>query len=523
MKIINLEISNLKKIKAAFFQFSTTGRVTSIVGGNQQAKSTVLDAIMIALFGPKYMETGATTKGEEKTTITCELDNGYVIKRVFTEKTDRIELNRIIDGKAYPESSPQSFLDGITNVIAIRPIAFINKPASEKSKIISSCLGIDEELDEFKNKIKTFEESRAFIGRIIKEKGKLADYEEGLESKSIKEIQDRMDVAMEKNRTIQQAIENEWYDWEKARKEYDAKQQSKPLIKEAVESLKEKISIIKERFNGNVSEADTLLSTLISEIDTHLSVHKGAYLETDYMVKTPEPLNETLLDDLKSYKKEMEDVGNHNARVQSNNALKLAHAELAEKQKQYNDTVEYIAGLKNTRAAIISTAAKKIGFPFEVDIVNDDIIMDGIESANWSTSQGLLFAMEACKLLNPKLKTICIDNGESFDSESRNLIEEWSEKNDIQTILTVVSRQYENDTDTYYIEEGEIKNFPVITDAMETQIPVKEEKVKAPKKAKGIVEIPIEQPVQETIADLKQYPVSNSEAFNAPVQDEDEW
>ncbi len=531
MKLINLEISNLRKIKAAFFQFSQKGGVTQIVGGNQQAKSTVLDAIMIALFGPKYMETGATTKGEDKTVISCEFDNGYVVKRVFTEKTDRIELNRIIDGKMYPESSPQAFLDGITSIIAIRPIAFLNKSAADKSKIIASCLGINDTLDAANANIKAFEESRASIGRSIKDKGKLGEVVEGLEAKSIKEIQERIDMALEANHRVVNAHNEKFGEWQKEKTEYEFKQSKKEELRTSMNTLREKLEGIQKSIAGIVPEADSLMSDLIGKVAQHLDVHKGAYLQTSYMVEVPKPLDNDKLIKLDPIKAELEGVSEHNLKVLQNQELAEKIAALAAEQKKYDDTALHIEGLKTKRALAISEAAKKVGFPYEVDIVDNDIHINGIESSNWSTSQGLLFALEACRLLNPMLKTICIDNAEAFDQDNRMQVETWAAENDIQTIMTIVQGAPESNDNVYYIEEGVIINTPVIEDAMDSQVPVKEEKPL--KLGKKILEIPIAEPVAETVAVPKGM-VPNT-AFDTPkaetldaaevpaVTEEEEW
>jgi hypothetical protein len=491
MKIISLEITNLRKIKAAMFKFSVKGGVTEIVGGNQQGKSTVLDAIMILLFGPKFMTGGATTKGAEKTEIKGEFDNGYIVKRVFTEKTDRIELNRILDGKLYPESSPQSFLDGITNIIAIRPVAFLGKNPAEKTKIIAQCLGIEKALEQYATSIKEFEGSRALIGQEIKAFGKLAEFNPELtEPKSIKEIQGRVDQADESNRILIQEAADKFKQWNNRKEKYEFNQQLKPQIYKALSDLKERFATLWE--GANRAEMTMLKEFTLSEIkriDEFISLHKGEFLETSFLEESPEPLDGKLLIDVEAIKAEMETVVEYNLSVEHNLQVKAAKESLLKLQDKYTSTDAHIQNLKENRVKTISAAAANAGFPFKVDIADNDIFIEGIDSANWSTSQALLFALEACKLLNPTLKTVCIDNAEAFDNTNLTYLEKWAEANDIQTVITIVQGEHHNDTDSYFLEEGIITNNPFITSPMDSQIPVKEEKEKKTKEKK-ILEVP---------------------------------
>ena len=493
MKLINLQITNLRKIKAAIFQFSLKGGVTKIVGKNENGKSTVLDAIMILLLGPKYMPEGSKTNGAtEPTVISGEMDNGYVIKRTFTDKTDRIELNRILDGKMYPESSPQAFLDGVTSQIAIRPIAFLNKDAKEKSKIISKCLGITDQLADFAVKIKEYEESRAEVGKQIKAIGTLAEYDPALVTlKSVAEINKRLEDAKEYNATLRRIADKAFEEWSEEKRIHEAKEAKKPSVHMAITALKDKLEEMRTSFAYTVPETDSLISELQGVITNHLNIQKGAYLEVAYLVPTPDPVDKTKLIVIEDILKEMETITQDNAKIQKNIDLAGAIKDRDEKQGLYDRTQKTIETLRNNRAELITRSAKTVAFPFSLDIVDDNIHLDGITSENWSTSQGLLFALEACKLLNPALKTICIDDGEHFDEDRLQEVQKWAEENDFQTLITIVAKIQESDENTYLIEEGEITNTPILIDTMASQVPKKEPKPPR-EKASKVIEIPAE-------------------------------
>lgn len=149
-KIIRLTAENVKRLVAVEIQPDPQGNLVIIGGKNAAGKSSVLDAIMYALAGKRALPAEPIRKGEKKAEITVELDE-IVIKRIMTEKTDRLEVSTREGAKF---ASPQALLDKLTNSLSFDPLAFARlgeNPAGQRQQadILRQMTGLDTtEIDE---------------------------------------------------------------------------------------------------------------------------------------------------------------------------------------------------------------------------------------------------------------------------------------------------------------------------------------------------------------------------------------
>ena len=68
MKILGLQITNLRKIKAFNYEFKESGLI-QIRGKNRAGKSSIIKAIEMLLRGKKYQPGDVVTHGEYKAEI----------------------------------------------------------------------------------------------------------------------------------------------------------------------------------------------------------------------------------------------------------------------------------------------------------------------------------------------------------------------------------------------------------------------------------------------------------------------
>ena len=88
-KLISLEAQNVKRLKAVRIPLDRS--VTVIGGNNGQGKSSVLDAIEMALGGKKSIPPRPIRDGETAARIVLELDTLTVTRR-FTPKDSYLEV-----------------------------------------------------------------------------------------------------------------------------------------------------------------------------------------------------------------------------------------------------------------------------------------------------------------------------------------------------------------------------------------------------------------------------------------------
>ena len=81
MKIVSLEVQNVKRVKAVTLEPSPDG-LTTIGGRNGQGKTSVLDALAYALGGEKLAPTNYRREGAAgESRIRVETDDGLIIER----------------------------------------------------------------------------------------------------------------------------------------------------------------------------------------------------------------------------------------------------------------------------------------------------------------------------------------------------------------------------------------------------------------------------------------------------------
>jgi len=127
-KITKISIKNLFGIS----EFEADSKSIELLGGNGTGKTSVLDAIRLALTNRSsracIVKAGAT-EGE----IIIETDSGLSITRKpRTNKTDYKSIKQ--DGKEV--QSPEAFLSEIFSELQLNPVAFINMDSKEQNRIL---------------------------------------------------------------------------------------------------------------------------------------------------------------------------------------------------------------------------------------------------------------------------------------------------------------------------------------------------------------------------------------------------
>jgi hypothetical protein len=126
---------------------------------------------------------------------------------------------------------------------------------------------------------------------------------------------------------------------------------------------------------------------------------------------------------------------------------------IEEKRKEYERYSDKIKCLRTNKKALLRKTDTGVQ---GLEIREDGLYFDGIYSENWSDSQGIKIACDLCISMNPKLRSVFIDRGESFGCKRFAELETWAKNNDIQVIITkVINSKPENmPANTYYISEG---------------------------------------------------------------------
>ena len=427
-KFIGLQIEGLRKIKAALLEFNDKG-ITEIVGKNNMGKTSVIDAIEILLKGFKYNEKGMTTTGMDKTTIIGTV-GPWTIKRVITDKTNRLE---VVNEEGLSPKKPQDFLDTLINELTFDPQPFLEKNPNDKLKFIMDLLKIDFTAEN--ERVQEKEDERLEVGRDIKNAGEFKEPEKV-------EPVDTADLTKQ--------IEDIRIGNEKEKKKINL-----------INTLNEKFATFSNYHQG-IEDKD-LAAKIKKVVDTF-----------DKMVETlPRPKyisSEELDTKLANASETNKKATDYTKYI----AWKEKKEKLVKKQEELKNGILKIRNEKLLKL-------EKIKMPVEgLKITEEGLYFNDIFCENWSKSMGWKIALSLCETMQPDLRAIFLDNGESMDKDTRKELDKWAREHDIQVILTIVDAIPDDlQEGVFYIEEGGVFNkagecVPEVIDEPEPESPDQE-------------------------------------------------
>lgn len=123
LKVIGLEAENVKRLHAVSLKFDGTLQV--IGGDNGEGKSSVLDAIWLAIGGKQATKDTQTSRpihdGQDVATATVDLGEIIVTR---TWKAGKASTVKVTTPEGAEHKSPQTILDALTAKVGIDPLAF---------------------------------------------------------------------------------------------------------------------------------------------------------------------------------------------------------------------------------------------------------------------------------------------------------------------------------------------------------------------------------------------------------------
>jgi len=403
MKILGLQIENLRKIKIAALDLSQ-GNLIQIRGRNQAGKSTVLLAAEMLFGGKAVIPNDVIQHGKESAEIIGTIDD-YTIKRIIKQNGNHL-LSITKDGMK--KTKPQEFLNKLTGKF-LDPQWFSDLDGPGKKKILMDHLGID--YTDINKKISTLETERTYTGRIIRTMGAPTPTEK-LTRVNITDLlakKQKIDDFNDLQNSRQVAINNH-------QSHIDDLEKEEQRILSELTAIREKISDAKQCYEALIipeSLKDT--SHLIEQIQNAESINTAAMKYNQYIEK-----------------KEKYD---HN-------------------QNHYNELTEQINVARKVKADMLTNATMPVP---GLTITDTGLSINGITDENWSDSEALYISLCISAALAKDLKTIFIKRGESLDESSLNELKKFADENDFQVIIEIVDDKYNLTNDNIiYIEEGEI-------------------------------------------------------------------
>ena len=474
MKLISLDCSDVKRIKAVHLEFNEKG-LTTIGGGNRQGKTSVLDAILYALGGENYRPVNFKREGAlEDGFIRLTFDDGMIV-----ERSGKNAALKVIDSTGKKQG--QNLLNALISKIAIDLPRFLNAPDGEKAKVLLELLGIGDKLKELDDLEQDKYQERTLVGRQYEQKDKavkeLPFYSDVPETEvSSLELTQQLGEVMKRNAATKAAVERiesnkaelgklvergEKLEHDRAALDGQAAAQKEQVAlnaKNRLESIESQIQELQRQKSKVAAETEQQLKV----IDDTVVTQKNAF---DTQIKENESAIETLteeivksenidtsLEDTSELEKAIQECEQTNAKIRANRERQEKVEESVSLKKEYERYTAEIEDIRKQRLALLDGA----DLPYPGLSVKDFgrgpvITLNGIPWSDCSGSEQLIVSAAIAFAVKKECQFVLMDKFEQFDQKSLDTFDAWLIKQDRQVITTRVGT---GDECSVIIEDG---------------------------------------------------------------------
>ncbi len=422
LKIAQLQAENFKKLRVVSFSPDPTS--STIGGDNGQGKTSLLDAIAVAIGGTKMAPEEPIRKGTERSDIRMQLTGKvgdmpvtYNLHRAFKRNGDKTSSELIIttpDGTAIGQ--PQTILNnllGAAGAAILDPLEFAHKKPADQAATLRNLVGLD--FTDLDAKRKTAYDERTLVNKEIealKARNTGAVEHQGVpdEEQSAADLQAKLSAANEANQkrtTCERGI--------------TSTEEAIIARTEEIEGLKARLATAEEQ----KARLETMLTDSKKELETLPAVDTSAVL---------------------AQVQELEDT---NRKVRENKALKAARetwTEVQEKKVKLNTEIDQIDNDKANQLA-------KAVFPIDgLGFAEDGITFNGIPFEQASASEQIKVSTAIALALAGDIRVILVRDASLLDRKSRQAMIDQAEAAGAQLFLELVGSEGEM---TLCLEDGE--------------------------------------------------------------------
>ena len=410
MKIVGLHAENVKRLRAVDI---TPDPDVQVVGGrNAQGKTSVLDAIWLALGGGKASKTitRPVRDGQDHATVVLDLGDLKVTRTWNTQGRSTLRVEAA-DGARY--TSPQAILDRLVGAMSLDPLAFTRLPARQQREALLDLVDLDVDLAALEAERAALYTERTEVGREGKALGDIVvDDTLPAEETSMQRLIADLHDAQEHNARIEQV-----------RREYSATCDRFEAAAKRVEDLRHRLESLEADLAAarqQKERADAALAASNAPIDTGAIEARMRTVETE------------------------------NAKIRANNAARDRAAEAEALRSQYQDLTSRITAIDNRKARALASAR------FPVDGLGFDdagVTYRGVPFSQASGAEQIRVSVAMAMALNPRLRVLRIMDGSLLDAEAMDAIRTQVADADFQLWIERVG---DADDGAVVIEDGQV-------------------------------------------------------------------
>lgn len=396
MKIISLTAENVKRLKAV--EITPDGNVVTITGRNAQGKTSVLDAIWLALGGGPAAKgtTRPIRDGEAKASVTLDLGD-FIVTRTWTGAKSTLTV-KSREGATF--SGPQGVLDALVGRLSFDPLEFTRLSAREQTAALLDLVELDVDLDALAAKRQAAYDKRTEVGRRGKALGDTPAIVPGVPDE---EVSAGALVASIRAAEAQRSKQRE------------------------------------ER------EALGLALAKVKELEADLANWRAAVESHQATVDAHGPLA-----DVDALEAELASVEGTNRAVRANANARDIAARKDALRAEYERLTGRIEAIDQAKSNALATAT------FPVDGLGFDdtgVTFQGVPFSQASSAEQIRVSLAMAMSLNPRLRVIRILDGSLLDADNLALIEQMAAEQDYQVWIERVSDPSET---AVVIEDGEV-------------------------------------------------------------------
>ena len=412
MKIIEFRAERFKRLSAV--EITPEGNTVIISGKNGQGKSSVLDAIWLALGGGNATKDSATTvpikEGEKDAVVRLDLGD-MVVTRKWTTSGSTLTVEGA-DGRKY--SSPQTLLDTLVGTISFDPLSFAKMPPMEQRSQLIDLVKLPVDLDELSAQRKAFYDQRTFVNRELKTiQAELAgiqlpDNDVPEEEISIAEMTKKIGMAQDQRSRI-------------------------IMGRQRLQEKVEKGKALRELIQQKTEELTALANQIRSE--------------TEMLESCKEP-------DVQAMRSQLENAEQINKLVRQKKHKAELQVRLNDKTTESDGITQQIESIDRTK----KEAFLNVRFPVDGLAVDEEgITYNGIPFRQCSSAEQLKVCVAIASALNPEIRVIRVPDASLLDEDSMKVMQDLAQQQDIQIWMERVTDGKEKVG--VVIEDGAVKSL----------------------------------------------------------------
>ena len=412
MKIIEFRAERFKRLSAV--EITPVGNTVIISGRNGQGKSSVLDAIWLALGGGNATKDSATTvpikEGEKDAVVRLDLGD-IVVTRKWTASGSTLTVEGA-DGRKY--SSPQTLLDTLVGTISFDPLSFAKMPPMEQRSQLIDLVKLPVDLDELSAQRKAFYDQRTFVNRELKTiQAELA----GIQLPDNDVPEEEISIA-EMTRIIGMAQD----------------QRSRIIMgRQRIQEMAEKGKALRELIQQKTEELTALANQIRSK--------------TEMLESCKEP-------DVQAMRSQLENAEQINKLVRQKKHKAELQVRLNDKTTESDGITQQIESIDRTK----KEAFLNVRFPVDGLAVDEEgITYNGIPFRQCSSAEQLKVCVAIASALNPEIRVIRVPDASLLDEESMKVMQDLAQQQDIQIWMERVTDGKERVG--VVIEDGAVKSL----------------------------------------------------------------